>query len=160
MAVAGERAGSVRAVGADPVDLLLGELRGGQHRHAPLEQPERLAQAVLVERLDDVVDGAELDRGAHRGRRGRCGDGDHLDRLAAGAQAAKEVEPALARQPDVEQDQVGMQGAHRGLGLRGAAGDADDVEAAHAPDEAPVHLGHDPVVLDDEHAPVRHPSPA
>jgi hypothetical protein len=99
-----------------------------------------------------------VDRGPDRLGRRRGGDDDDLDGVAGGAQAPQQRDPALARQPDVQQQEIGVQRLDHLLGLRRGRRRADRAEARDAGDEAAVQPRHHAVVLHHEHAPVSHGS--
>ena len=69
--LARERTGGAAPAGAQRVHVGLRELTVAQRLHAVGEEPERLAQPLGRERLDEVVDDAEVHALAHdRGVRG------------------------------------------------------------------------------------------
>jgi hypothetical protein len=107
----------------------------------------------VPERLDEVVDHAQLEHRPHDLRRGRRRHGDHLDGVARASQPAQQRDAVLPREPEVEEQQMRPQVDDQLPGLGGRPRDADDRKSGVAAHEPAVDARDRPIVLDDEHAP-------
>ena len=124
--------------------------RGGPARGAPAQQgPDPRQQLLALERLDQVVVGAAVEAGD--AVLGLGAGGQHQDRhVAVGAQPAADLDAVEAREPEVEDDEVGDE----------AGGDVERLDAvgrgAHlvalVAQRAAQDVGDVGVVLDDQHA--------
>ena len=130
--------------------------RAPQHPVLALEQRALEAVAQRVEdlrdakRLEDEVASAgaqRLDRGVEIGE---GGDQHHLAGIALRAQLAQPGDAALARQRDVEDDEVEAMAPHQRVGLLGAARREHlaDARAQRLVEE----VAHARLVVDDQHA--------
>ncbi len=125
--------------------------RGHPARRPPPQQRAHPRQQLLpLERLDEVVVGADVQPGDARVQ--RVARGQHEDRrvVLVGAQLAGDVEAVHPRQAEVEHDQVGEEGVDLVQRLDPVAGELHLV--ALQAQRALEHLGDLLVVLDDEHA--------
>src|SRR5687768_2121147 len=125
--------------------------RGHPARRAPAQQRAHAGQQLLsLERLDQVVVGADVQ--ALDARLERVARGQHEDRdlVAVVAQAPRDVDPVEPGEAEVEHDQVGQEGVRLLEPLDAVAGQLDLV-ALHA-QRALQDLGDLLVVLDDEDA--------
>jgi hypothetical protein len=116
---------------------------------APEQRAQAREQLLALEGLDEVVVGPGVE--ALDARLERVARGEHEDRHVIGRpQPPRDLDAVELRQPEVEDDEVGVEGrrlVQRGLAV---AGDAHLVTLQAQ--GALEHLGDLLVVLDDEHA--------
>ena len=125
--------------------------RGHAARRPAAQQRAQAGEQLLaLERLDEVVVGADVE--PLHARLQRVARGEHQDRrvVAVVAQALGDVDAVQARQPEVEHDDVGQEGV-RLVERRDAVGGELDLVALEA-QRALQNLRDLLVVLDDEHA--------
>ena len=136
------RVGVQRQVGDDE--------RGAAARRAAAQQRAQAGEQLLaLEGLDEVVVGAGVE--ALDARLDRVAGGEHEDRDVVGrAQAPGHLHAVELGQPEVEDDEVGVEGGRLVERRLAVAGDAHLV--ALQAQRALEHLGDLLVVLDDEHA--------
>ena len=119
-------------------------------RPAPEQRAHAGEQLLALERLDEVVVGADVQ--ALHARLQRVAGGEHQDRrvVAVVAQAAGDVDAVQPRQAEVQHDDVGQEGVRLVEAADAVAGELDLValEAQRALQDLRDLL----VVLDDEHA--------
>src|SRR5215207_5196961 len=123
--------------------------RGHAARRAPAQQgAEPGEQLLALERLDEVVVGADVE--AFDARVERVARGQHQDRRVVPvlAQPARDVDPVHARKPEVEHQYVGQEGVNLVEGGDAVAGELDLV--ALQPQRALQHLRDLLVVLHHE----------
>ena len=120
-------------------------------RRAPAQQRAHAREQLLaLERLDEVVVGADVEPLDARVQRVARGEDEDRRVVLVAAQLARDLDAVHPRQAEVEHDQVGEEG----LGLverLGAVARELDVVALH-PQRALQDLGDLLVVLDHEHA--------
>ena len=124
--------------------------RHAARRPAAQQRPQAREQLLALERLDEVVVGADVE--PLDARLERVARGEHQDRhvVAVLAQAARDVDAVEPREPEVEHDQVGQERVRLVERLHAVGGELDvvAVEAQRALQDVGDLL----VVLDDEHA--------
>ena len=135
------------------------EVADAQRRHAARRPPAQQRahareQLLALERLDEIVVGADVE--ALDARVERVAGGQHQDRrvVLVLAQPARDVDAVHARETEVEHEDVGQERVHLVERRDAVAGEPDLV--ALQPQRALQHLGDLLVVLDDEdaHGPV------
>ena len=124
--------------------------RHAARRAAPQQRPQAGEQLLALERLDEVVVGADVQ--ALDARLERVARGEHQDRrvVAVVAQALGDVDAVEPGQPEVEHDDVGQERVRLVEAAHAVGGELDLValEAQRALENLRDLL----VVLDDEHA--------
>ena len=131
------------------------QVADAQRRHparraAAQQRAQARQQLLALERLDEVVVGADVE--ALDARLERVARGQHQDRhvVAVLAQPACDVDAVEPREAEVEHDQVGQERVRLVERLHAVAGELDLV--ALEAQRALQDLGDLVVVLDDEHA--------
>jgi hypothetical protein len=131
------------------------QVADAQRRHparrpAPQQRAEPGEQLLALERLDEVVVGADVE--ALDARLERVARSEHEDRhvVAVLAQAAGDVDAVQPRQPEVEDDQVRQERMRLVERLDAVAGELDVVPVQ--PQRALQDVGDFLVVLDDEYS--------
>jgi hypothetical protein len=123
------------------------DFRCGLVRGAALHRLDPGQQLVDRERLDEVVVRPRLEGGELVGHGPACGEHDHRGADAGGPGVGEHVEPACARQHEVEHDQVVREERLLADGLRAVGHPVTPVPAFG---DRPAHgLRHDRIVLDD-----------
>ena len=133
----------------DPVEHLLGDRRVEERLAAPhrLERRDEVAGADL---LEQVPRGAGDDRGEDRLLVGVAREDHDLRPRVLGADVAAGLDPGAVREPDVHDDDVGLElAAHLGR-LRDRARLGDDLEPLAPIEERDEPLPDDLVVVDDD----------
>src|SRR5262249_55309005 len=110
---------------------------------------ERLLEALVVERLHQVVERRDVER--VDGEAIERGDEDRRGHRL-GADGAHDVDPGAAGHLHVEEDEIGRERADRVDGGVAAVGGADDLDAALVCEQVGDALPRERLIVDDEDA--------
>ena len=97
-------------------DLAVTDQRRATLFRPPVQRAQAGVQLVESKGLDEIVVGTTIEPGYPIGDRIPCRQNQHGQLVSCGAQVPQDVEPRLARQAEVENDEVVRLGAQRLLG--------------------------------------------